>query len=57
MERNFPDGTKDIQFPDGTKKKIMADGTKETVFTDGVRVREDASGKREITGKPADQCN
>jgi hypothetical protein len=30
---------------------MMADGSKETVFADGIRVREDSSGKREISGE------
>jgi len=51
VERNFPDGSKDILFPDGTKRKLLANGGKETLFPDGVRVNEDVSGKREITGK------
>jgi len=51
VERNFPDGSKDVRFPDGTKRKILANGAKETIFSDGIRVKEDASGKREITGK------
>jgi hypothetical protein len=53
VERNFPDGSKDVRFADGTKRKMLPDGSKETLFADGVRVKEDSNGKREITGKPA----
>jgi hypothetical protein len=50
--RHFPDGRNYIRFPNGTKRQIFPDGAKETfLFSEGIR--EEASGKKEITGIPS----
>ena len=48
VEKNFPDGKKEILFPDSTRKLILADGTCVSSFPDGVQVVETPDGMKEI---------
>ena len=45
VEKQYPDGTKEVIFPDQTVKYLFADGSQESVFTSGIIQRVTPSGE------------
>lgn len=46
IEKNYPDGTREIVFPDQTIKYLFRNGSEESVFPDGTVIRVDKNGDK-----------